>query len=178
MKPTPIKETAVMDSKSKYEAAIFNKFISVYPYKINPETIQKLEIKNKPDIYCELSSGGKVYFELTECVCESIAKQTGDTLKALRTNKDLSKGRSAIAFKEDALFNKSMEKFGKNYQADGPSELLSYFNQQAEPLGDVLSTYDYFVKERIKKSSFRRVWVYDVLNNNILYCYPGVEAPI
>lgn len=163
-----------MNSKSKYEIAIFKKFISVYPYKINEQTIQKLEIENKPDIYCELSNKDKCYFELTECVCESIAQQTGESLKALRANKGLNKVHNAIAFKEDLLLNKSMAKFGKNYQADGPIELLSYFNQQAEPLGNILSIYDCFVKERIDKSPFRRVWVYDVFHNKILYHFPEV----
>lgn len=161
-----------MDSKSQYEIAIFKKFISVYPYKINEGTIQKLEVENKPDIYCELSNGDKCYFELTECVCESIAQQTGESLKALRTNKELTNRHNAIAFKEDSLFNKSMEKFGKKYQADAPIELVSYFNQQAEPLGDILSRYDYFVKEYIGNSPFRRVWVYDVFHNKILYNLP------
>ena len=164
-----------MSSKSQYEIEILKKFLCVCPYDINKTTIQKLEIENKPDIYCELSNGDKCYFELTECVCETIAKQTGDTLKALRANKVLTNGHNAIAFKEDALFNKSMEKFEKNYQADGPIELVSYFNQQAEPLGDVLSRYDYFVKERIEKSPFRRVWVYDVFHNKILYRFPEYE---
>lgn len=164
-----------MNSKKEYEIAIFKKFISICPYKINEERVQKLEIKNKPDIYCELYNGDKYYFELTECVCESIAQQTGESLKALRANKSLNRKHNAIAFKEDALFNKSMEKFGKSYQADGTIELLSYFNQQAGPLGDILSRYDYFVKEYIEKSSFRRAWVYDVFQNTILYCFPEVQ---
>ena len=163
-----------LDSKSRYEITIFKKFISIYPYKVNAGTIQKLEAENKPDIYCELSNGSKVYFELTECVCEPIAKQTGDMLKALRTNENLVKKHSAIAFKEDALLDKSIGKFGKNYQTDDPIELVSYFNQQAEPLGDVLSRYDCFVREHIEKSPFRRVWVYDVFHNKILYSFPEV----
>jgi len=164
-----------MSPKDQYEIAIFKKFISVYPCKINEVTIRKLEVKNKPDIYCGLSNGSGCYFELTECVCESIAKQTGDSLKALRANKESANKHNAIAFKEDALFQKSMEKFEKSYQADGPIELLSYFNQQAEPLGDVLLRYDYFVKERIEKSPFRRVWVYDVFHNRILYRFPEIS---
>ncbi len=93
-------------------------------------------------------------------------------MKALRTNKELTKRQNAIAFKEDSLFNKSMEKFGKSYQADAPIELLSYFNQQAGPLGDVLSRFSYFVGDNIGKCPFRRVWVHDVFHNKILYHFP------
>jgi len=160
-----------MNNKNSYEIAIFRKFSSVCPYKINNATIRSLDPPN-PDICVEMGGPQKLYFELTECVVESIAKQTGDIRKALRTNKDLAHGHNTIAFKEDSLFNKSMEKFGKNYQADGPIELLSYFNQQAEPLGDVLLRYSYFVKERIERSPFRRAWVYDVFHNKVLYYFP------
>jgi len=65
-----------------------------------------------------------------------------------------------------------MEKFGKSYQADAPIELIPYFNQQAETLGDVLSRYSYFVEEHIGKSPFRRAWVYDVFHNTIKYFFP------
>jgi hypothetical protein len=164
-----------MNNKNNYEITIFQKFLSapICPYKINNITIRSLD-PPKPDICVEIQDTQKLYFELTECVCESIAQQTGESSKALRTNKEFTNGHNAIAFKEDSLFNKSMEKFGKSYQADGPIELLSYFNQQAEPLGDVLSRYDYFVKECIEKSPFRRVWVYDVFHNTILYYFPKV----
>ena len=162
-----------MNNKNSYEIAIFKKFLSVCPYKINNATIRSLVPPN-PDICVEMSDTQKLYFELTECVVESIAKQTGESLKALRTNKDLTHGHNAIAFKEGSLFNKRMEKFGKRYQADAPIELLSYFSQQAEPLGEVLSRYRYFVEEHIGKGPFRRVWVYDVFPNKILYRVPKV----
>jgi len=163
----------IVDYKTQYERAIFEKFASVCPHKINRNTIKSL-IPPNPDICVEMQDTQKLYFELTECVCESIAQQAGESSKALRANESSAKEHDAIAFKEDSLFNKSMEKFGKSYKADASIELLSYFNQQAEPLGDVLSRYIYFVEEHIGKSPFRRVWVYDVFRNKILYDFPKV----
>ncbi len=163
--------------KSKYEMEVFKKFTAViWPYyKINKNTIRSLTPPS-PDIYIESEDGQKFYFEITECIDNAIAKQTGDILKSLRVNKNLPESYKTVAFKEKLLFKSSMEKFQKEYEADGPIELLSYFNQQPKPLEDILlESYRDFVKEYLKKSPFTRVWVYDVFHNKILFHFPDTE---
>lgn len=163
-----------VNKKSRYEITIFRKFTSICPHKINKDTIESLNPPH-PDISLEVKNGEKLYFELVECVLECLAKQTGDFLKVLRENKELTKENYyPIGFKEDSVFNKAMEKFGKRYKADAPIELLAFLNEQAPPLGDALTKFSYFVKEKIGKSPFRRVWVYDVSNNKILFRFPEV----
>jgi hypothetical protein len=158
-----------------YEIAIFKKFISSPDclYKINIDTIRNVNPPG-PDIYLEMQNSKKLYFELTQCVYEPIAKQTGDILKSQRKDKDLTELRKGLAIDEKSLFKTSMEKFEEKYPADAPIELLSYFEQQAPPLGDALWRYGYFVKEKIGKSPFRRVWVYDVFHNKVMFNFPEI----
>ncbi len=162
------------DHQANEELQIFKKFVSVYPDKINEETIKNID-SPYPDIFCETQSGQKLYFELTECVVESIAKSTGDLIKESRSqNRGEVISGQVTAFTEDALFEKSMGKFKKTYEkmnADDSIELVSYFNQQIEPLSDVLLQYKSFVELNISSSPFKRVWVYSVYQNEVLSMY-------
>jgi len=66
-------------SQGKREIQIFKQFTDVCPYKINLTSIKK-ENPPKPDIYCKLKDGTELYFELVECLDNSIAKTTSDQI--------------------------------------------------------------------------------------------------
>ena len=64
-------------------------------------------------------------------------------------------------------------KFNKHYQSDNNIELVAYYN-----LGTDFN-FDYFrqetidlIKNKINESLFKRVWVYSIQQNEILYVYP------
>lgn len=64
-----------MDRKTLHEAIVFNKFVNKCPYHIDPATIQKMD---PPDFRCSFKDGTLKYFELVQCIDDSIAKQFGD----------------------------------------------------------------------------------------------------
>jgi len=64
-------------NQGKREIQIFKQFTDVCPYKINLISVKK-ENPPKPDIYCKLKDGTELYFELVECLDNSIAKTTSD----------------------------------------------------------------------------------------------------
>jgi hypothetical protein len=64
-------------NQGKREIQIFKKFTDECPYKINLTSVKK-ENPPKPDIYCKLKDGTELYFELVECLDNSIAKTTSD----------------------------------------------------------------------------------------------------
>jgi hypothetical protein len=74
-------------NQGKREIQIFKQFTDVCPYKINLTSVKK-ENPPKPDIYCKLKDGTELYFELVECLDNSIAKTTSDqvSLKYLLDN--------------------------------------------------------------------------------------------
>ena len=68
-----------MDQQTKSEIHIFKKFAQLAPYTINLSTIIKKE-PPEPDISCNLSDGTTIAFELVECIDNSIAKMTYDSM--------------------------------------------------------------------------------------------------
>jgi len=66
-------------NQGKREIQIFKQFTDVCPYKINLTSVRK-ENPPKPDIYCKLKDGTELYFELVECLDNSIAKTTSDQI--------------------------------------------------------------------------------------------------
>ncbi len=66
-------------SQGKREIQIFKQFSEVCPYKINLISVKK-ENPPKPDIYCKLKDGTELYFELLECLDNSIAKTTSNQI--------------------------------------------------------------------------------------------------
>lgn len=64
-------------SQGKREIQILKKFLEIFPYNINLNSIKKENPPN-PDIYCKLKDGTELYFELVECLDKSIAKTTSD----------------------------------------------------------------------------------------------------
>jgi hypothetical protein len=66
-------------NQGKREIQIFKKFTDECPYKINLTSVKK-ENPPKPDIYCRLKDGTELYFELVECLDNSIAKTTSNQI--------------------------------------------------------------------------------------------------
>lgn len=66
-------------NQGKREIQIFKQFTDACPYKINLTSVKK-ENPPKPDIYCKLKDGTELYFELVECLDNSIAKTTSDQI--------------------------------------------------------------------------------------------------
>lgn len=66
-------------NQGKREIQIFKQFTEVCPYKINLTSVKK-ENPPKPDIYCKLKDGTGLYFELVECLDNSIGKTTSDQI--------------------------------------------------------------------------------------------------
>ena len=64
-------------NQGKREIQIFKQFTDACPYKINLTSVKK-ENPPKPDIYCKLKDGTEIYFELVECLDNSIARTTSD----------------------------------------------------------------------------------------------------
>ncbi len=67
-------------SQGKRETQIFIKFADICPYKIEVTSVKK-ENPPKPDIYCKLKDGTELYFELVECLDNSIAETTSNQIK-------------------------------------------------------------------------------------------------
>jgi hypothetical protein len=62
--------------------------------------------------------------------------------------------------------------FKKNYRTDLPIELLVYYHMQPGPFQwDVNEAID-FIKNNLKKSPFRRAWIFSTKENKILDGYP------
>jgi hypothetical protein len=66
-------------NQGKREIQIFKKFTDECPYKINLTSVKK-ENPLKPDIYCRLKDGTELFFELVECLDNSIAKTTSNQI--------------------------------------------------------------------------------------------------
>jgi hypothetical protein len=66
-------------NQRKREIQIFKKFTDECPYKINLTSVKK-ENPPKPDIYCRLKDGTELFFELVECLDNSIAKTTSNQI--------------------------------------------------------------------------------------------------
>lgn len=64
-------------SQGKREVQILKKFADICPYKIDVISVKKENPPN-PDIYCKLKDGTELYFELVECLDNSIAKTTSN----------------------------------------------------------------------------------------------------
>jgi len=67
-------------SQGKREVQIVKKFADICPYKIDVISVKK-ENPPKPDIYCKLKNGTELYFELVECLDNSIAETTSNQIK-------------------------------------------------------------------------------------------------
>ena len=62
--------------------------------------------------------------------------------------------------------------FRKTYQTDLPIELLIHYHMQPGPFQWDVDEAIYFIKNNLKKSPFRRAWIFSTKENKILDRYP------
>jgi hypothetical protein len=68
-------------------------------------------------------------------------------------------------------------KFRKNYEIKCKTELLAYYELQPElPEETWLPKVKEFVEQNISTSAFRRVWIYSISRNKIIFVYPPLES--
>lgn len=144
--------------QAKDEETIFNKFLKKCPYSIQSNSVKKREAP-EPDILCNLLDGTPLCFELVECVDNSIAQSVyGGSHKG-------------GFFSDDLCLEHIAKKFRKKYT--NSCDLLAYFDLQlvvAEK--SWLSQVQNFIRENIKNSSFKRVWIYSITQEKIMFVYP------
>lgn len=148
------------DQQARDEEAIFRKFIERCAYPIQDGSIEKRQAP-EPDILCKLLDGALAYFELVELVDNSIAKSIyGGSLQG-------------GFFSDDLCLERIAKKFGKKYP--NGCDLLAYFDLQpivAEK--SWLPGVESFIRENIKQSSFKRVWIYSIPQKKVMFVYPGL----
>lgn len=77
---------------------------------------------------------------------------------------------------EYRIINKVRQKFTKSYTNSFPIELLSFYELQLPSQQEFwLSRLSEFVIENLDASPFTRVWVYDVVQQKVLFVYPTIK---
>lgn len=78
------------------------------------------------------------------------------------------------SFGEPCLY-RVREKFNKKYKEVSDMELLVYFElQPGIPLDHWLPQVEKFIRENIRETKFKRVWIYSVSKNKLIYIYPKI----
>jgi hypothetical protein len=144
------------------EKEVFSKFILKCPYSIQINSIQKRP-PPEPDILCKLEDGADKYFELVECVDASLAKS-------------LSMSIGGFSSSDEQIWLEPFEKkFKKKYSRS--CELLAYYDRQPIFAEDAwLSIAERFIKDNLKLSQFKKVWIYSVPQERILLTYPDEQG--
>jgi len=74
---------------------------------------------------------------------------------------------------DDPALDRVNQKLGKEYVSSAPIELLVSYRRQPPLLPDKLWPELCALLEQYQGSKFRRVWVFDVKNKEILFVYPA-----
>ncbi|MFH0732872.1 MAG: hypothetical protein V2A72_08165 [Candidatus Omnitrophota bacterium] len=148
--------------QAKDEKDIFRKFIKNCPYPIQENSIEAKPTP-EPDVSCKFRDGTLAYFELTELVDNSVAKSIyGGSFEG-------------GFFTDDFLFENISNKFKKNYSQT--CDLIAYYDVQPIIVEkNYLSILQDFIKVNIKNSPFRRVWIYSVHQEKVIFVYPAIET--
>lgn len=141
--------------KAKVELAVFREFISKASISIDPASVSKPGAQSEPDIFCTLSNGEQVAYELVEICSSDIAATLAKT----------SKGGLATLVTSDPTEKALRQKLHKTYITTRPVELLCYTN------GRTVSTDDLIIMEAQRWANaidghFRKVWL---LGDNGVY---------
>lgn len=152
----------INNQQVKDEKAIFRKFVKNCPYSIQENSIETMQAP-EPDISCRFRDDTSAYFELTEFVDNSVAKSVyGGSSKG-------------GFFTEDFWFERIANKFKKNYSQT--CDLLTYYDVQpiiAEK--NWLPRLQDFIKVNIRNSPFKRVWIYSVQQEKVMFVYPDIQT--
>ena len=134
--------------KAVVELAVFGEFISKAGISIDPKSVSKPGTPSEPDIFCTLSSGEQVAYELVEICSSDIAA----TLSRIRN------GGAAGLATSDPTEKTLRQKLHKTYKTNLPIELLCYTN------GRTVSPDDLILSEARRWANaidgpFRKVWL-------------------
>lgn len=134
--------------KAGVELAVFREFISKAGIDIDSESVCKPGTQSAPDIFCTLSSGEQVAYELVEICSPDIAA----TLSKLR------KGGIAGLATFDPTEKILRQKLHKTYRTTLPIELLCYTNgRTVSPDDQILSEAQLWANAI--EGPFRKVWL-------------------
>lgn len=134
--------------KAKVELAVFREFISKTGIAIDPDSISKPCTQSMPDIFCTLSSGEQVAYELVEICASDIAA----TLSKLRNS-----GSTALVT-SDPTEKTIRQKLHKTYRTMRPIELLCYTNGRTISPDDLIFSKAQNWANAID-GPFRKVWL-------------------
>jgi hypothetical protein len=134
--------------KAEVELAVFREFITKASIAVNMESISKLGAQSEPDIFCTLSSGEQVAYELVEICSSDIAA----TLSSLKN------GGVAGLITSDPTEKLMRQKLHKTYRTTRPIELLCYTNgRTVSPDEQILSEAQLWANAI--DGPFRKVWL-------------------
>ncbi|MDD5085885.1 MAG: hypothetical protein PHE61_07595 [Candidatus Omnitrophica bacterium] len=83
----------------------------------------------------------------------------------------------SATFSSDPCRERIREKFNKNYETKSAIELLAYYKLQLElPKERWLPSVQEFLRDNIQDSAFRRVWIYSVNKDMVIFAYPEIAS--
>ncbi len=134
--------------KAEVELAVFREFISKTSIDIDLASVCKPGTQSEPDIFCTLSTGEQVAYELVEICSSDIAA----TFTKLRNG-----GATALAT-SDPTEKTLWKKLHKTYRTNLPIELLCYTNgRSVSPDDQIFSEAQLWVNAI--DGPFRKVWL-------------------
>ena len=134
--------------KATVELAVFREFVSKAEVPVLPESIRKPGEQSEPDVFCTLSSGEQVAYELVEICSSDIAA----LFSRLRS------GGSASLVTSDPTEGIMLNKLHKTYRTKLPIELLCYTSARTvSPDDQILSEVQRWANAI--EGPFRRVWL-------------------
>lgn len=155
--------------KWQVERKVFLEFIEKASLFVERNSIEKQQGKSMPDIFCTMSSGERVAFELVEICAEDIAA----------TLSRFSEGVAWVSSTDDPTAAIVRRKLHKTYETDRPIELLCYTSARTvSPDDQIIAEARSWVGSL--EGPFRRVWllgekdVYEVWSAP----NPGVQPPL
>ncbi len=151
------------DVKAQREREIFIEFVKAANLNIEPDSVIS-EVPPKPDISCELNRA-RCYFEMAEITDEDLARSRG-----IHKHDDEIYGGAISHSKplEDVINTKA----SKQYDADGPLELLIYYDKQVPPYFDdkfISANIGSKVDSMIASGRWAGVWAFDRWKKRILW---------
>ena len=134
--------------KGKIELAVFNEFIDKANIPVNPASINKSGLASEPDIFCALSSGEELAFELVEICASDIAGAMSKIKKGGVVN-------VATTDPTDKILRQKMD---KKYKTNRPIELLCYTNGRTVTPDETILNQAQLWADAMD-GPFRKVWL-------------------
>lgn len=134
--------------KGKVELAVFNEFTFKAGISVDQASISKSGLASEPDIFCTLTSGEQVAYELVE-ICAS------DIAAAITKIK---KGGVASVITADPTGKIIRQKMRKNYKTNRPIELLCYTNGRTVTPDEVILNQAQ-LWANATDGPFRKIWL-------------------